>query len=234
MLLSPDLSISEPVRESRPQRIESCLIACQGSSVLSRRSDIAHVFARRAMRILVSFLPILIALSVSAGPTRTSITFELQNDYTPRFNDDDLHDLTFDISNTSEAPTSTALTLQATPTTVYRPRSVPAYQHARLRSLQSQESEAVEWEQVRVLAPDVQDKHTLSQLARMTGNAYALPGRPNWYEIDPAWNTVRILPVLLVFQAFSSRDVSASARLSAVFANSQSNSVLVLLAIDAD
>lgn len=186
------------------------------------------------MRILVSFLPILIALSVSGGPTRTSITFELQNDYTPRFNDDDLHDLTFDISNTSEAPTATALTLQATPTTVYRPRSVPAYQHARLRSLQSQESEAVEWEQVRVLAPDVQDKHTLSQLARMTGNAYALPGRPNWYEIDPAWNTVRILPVLLVLKAFSSRDVSASARLSAVFANSQSNSVLVLLAIDAD
>jgi len=31
--------------------------------------------------------------------------------------------------------------------------------------------------------------HTLSQLARMTGNAYAQPGKSNWYEVDPAWNT---------------------------------------------
>ncbi|KAI0807737.1 alpha/beta-hydrolase [Fomes fomentarius] len=147
------------------------------------------------MRILVSFLPTLLALSCAVSgatinvSTRTSIAFELQNDYTPVFNDDDLTQIAFDILNTSEAPTSTAVTLRATPTTVYRPRSVSAYQHARLRSLQSQESEAVEWERVKVLAPDVQDKHTLSQLARMTGNAYALPGRPNWYEIDPVWNT---------------------------------------------
>ncbi|KAG6910289.1 hypothetical protein DXG01_011686 [Tephrocybe rancida] len=40
-----------------------------------------------------------------------------------------------------------------------------------------------------VLGPDVEDRHTLSQLARMSGNAYALPGQKNWYEVDMAWNS---------------------------------------------
>ncbi|KAF5387003.1 hypothetical protein D9615_001572 [Tricholomella constricta] len=60
---------------------------------------------------------------------------------------------------------------------------------ARLRSLHERESEIVEWDQVEVLGPDVEDRHTLAQLARMAGNAYALPGRKNWYEVDQAWNS---------------------------------------------
>jgi hypothetical protein len=59
-----------------------------------------------------------------------------------------------------------------------------------LRSLQHSESVPVEWEEVQMLGPDVDDRHTLGQLARMTGNAYALPGQKNWYDIDEAWNTV--------------------------------------------
>lgn len=50
------------------------------------------------------------------------------------------------------------------------------------------QSEEVQWDQVKVLGPDVGDRHTISQLARMTGNAYALPGQKNWYDIDEAWN----------------------------------------------
>jgi len=41
-----------------------------------------------------------------------------------------------------------------------------------------------------VEGPDVGDLHTLAQLARMSANAYALPGQKNWYEVDQAWNTV--------------------------------------------
>ena len=52
------------------------------------------------------------------------------------------------------------------------------------------QSEEVQWDQVKVLGPDVGDRHTISQLARMTGNAYALPGQKNWYDIDEAWNVV--------------------------------------------
>ncbi|KAJ7173998.1 alpha/beta-hydrolase [Mycena crocata] len=75
-------------------------------------------------------------------------------------------------------------------TTVYKPRSLDAFHRARWRSLKFAQSEPVYWDpQDGVLVPDVQDLHTLAQLARMSGNAYALPSQSNWYEVDPAWNT---------------------------------------------
>lgn len=81
-------------------------------------------------------------------------------------------------------------TLQARPTTVYRPRSQEALQRARFGSLHHSRSEKVQWDTVETLGPDVEDRHTLAQLARMTANAYALPGQKNWYDIDPNWNNV--------------------------------------------
>ena len=83
-----------------------------------------------------------------------------------------------------------SLTVKAKPTTVYKPRSLEALHRARLRSLHHQESEDVEWHPTEVLGPDVEDLHTLSQLARMSANAYAIPGQKNWFEVDGAWNTV--------------------------------------------
>jgi lipase ATG15 len=68
-------------------------------------------------------------------------------------------------------------TLKAVPTTVYRPRYL-------------QDLHDIPWDLIEVLGPDIEDKHTLSQLARISGNAYALPGQKNWYDIDSAWNTV--------------------------------------------
>jgi hypothetical protein len=68
-------------------------------------------------------------------------------------------------------------TLKAVPTTIYRPRSVQGSQHT-------------SWDPTEVLGPDIEDRHTLSQLARISGNAYALPGQSNWYDIDAAWNVV--------------------------------------------
>ncbi|KAJ7449961.1 alpha/beta-hydrolase [Mycena latifolia] len=85
--------------------------------------------------------------------------------------------------------TAPSASLKARPTTVYRPRSPEAFHRARWRSLNLAESEPVEWEPHDILGPDVEDLHTLAQLARMTGNAYALPGQSNWYDVDPAWNT---------------------------------------------
>jgi len=68
-------------------------------------------------------------------------------------------------------------TLNAVPTTVYRPR----YLH---------DLHNIPWDPIDVLGPDIEDKHTLSQLARISGNAYALPGQKNWYDVDSAWNIV--------------------------------------------
>ncbi|KAG6820848.1 hypothetical protein H0H93_010675 [Arthromyces matolae] len=73
-------------------------------------------------------------------------------------------------------------------TTVYRPRSLEALHDARHKSLHELQSQTVEWDELNVPGPDVEDRHTLSQLARMSGNAYALPGRSNWYDVDMAWN----------------------------------------------
>ena len=68
-------------------------------------------------------------------------------------------------------------TLKAVPTTVHRPRFVQDLRHT-------------PWDPIEVLGPDIGDRHTLSQLARISGNAYALPGQKNWYDIDSAWNIV--------------------------------------------
>ncbi|KZT09639.1 alpha/beta-hydrolase [Laetiporus sulphureus 93-53] len=114
----------------------------------------------------------------------TEISFTPQQEYTlPQDYALDGPQSVFAVSSPDDAPTPT-FTLKARPTTIWRPRSAEVYQRARA----GLGSEEVEWEQVEVMGPYVEDKHTLTQLARMTGNAYALPGQKNWYEIDPTWN----------------------------------------------
>ncbi|ELU45060.1 lipase [Rhizoctonia solani AG-1 IA] len=60
--------------------------------------------------------------------------------------------------------------------TVYQPRSIDDIYRARDRSLRLQESEPIEWVTKKVLAPDVTDRETLRELAKMTANAYAKRG----------------------------------------------------------
>ena len=140
---------------------------------------------------------LLIVLSSRVGGR--SIPFSLKQEY--RLSDHlDLSDTQslFTISSpdtTRNSPpleaSSTSIVLSARPTALWRPRDPDLVQHARLRSLRMQQSEPVEWERVTVWGPDIEDKHTLGQLARMTANAYALPGQSNWYDLDMTWNTVR-------------------------------------------
>lgn len=82
--------------------------------------------------------------------------------------------------------------LKIQPTTVYRPRSLDALHCTRLLSLQNAQSDTkqVVWDALEVEGPDISNLNTIIQLARMAGNAYALPGQKNWYEVDPAWNRV--------------------------------------------
>ena len=99
----------------------------------------------------------------------------------------------------SDLPPS--VTLKTRPTVVYRPSSLDALHHARLRSLHEQQSEIVEWDRLEIPGPDVEDLHTLAQLARMAGNAYALFGQSNWYDVDPAWNRVSLSTVTFLHHA---------------------------------
>ncbi|TCD64148.1 putative lipase atg15 [Steccherinum ochraceum] len=144
-------------------------------------------------------------LPAAPGPEDLSVTLSPSHEYALS-NDYDLadsesifsirhalpgsrHDPSLTSDGQSLLPTSTHYTLRARPTTVHRPRSNEVYQAARLRSLHHLESQKIDWEVVDVLGPDVEDQHTLGQLARMTGNAYAKPGQKNWYDLDGAWNT---------------------------------------------
>ncbi|KAF8809034.1 alpha/beta-hydrolase [Phlegmacium glaucopus] len=79
--------------------------------------------------------------------------------------------------------------LKARPTIVYRPRSLDALRRTRLRSLYHAQSELepLIWDPVNISGPDIEDLHTLAQLARMSANAYASPDRKSWFDIDDAW-----------------------------------------------
>ncbi|KIL00900.1 hypothetical protein PAXRUDRAFT_821094 [Paxillus rubicundulus Ve08.2h10] len=92
-------------------------------------------------------------------------------------------------------PSRPTFSLKAVPTTVYRPKSYGDVEHARLRSLHKAQSEPVEWVEAEVLGPDVTDKHTLGQLARMAANAYQPPRGDNWYELDRSWNINTSFPL---------------------------------------
>ena len=123
----------------------------------------------------------------------TEISFTLQDEYTLADNagfTGPSPQALFDVSSLRHDGPS--FLLKSRPMTVYRPRSPEALQRIRTRAMRGEpRDEEVDWEEVRVAGPYIEDKHTLSQLARMTGNAYALPGQKNWYDIDVTWNTVR-------------------------------------------
>ncbi|KAG9098360.1 putative lipase atg15, partial [Ceratobasidium sp. 392] len=86
-------------------------------------------------------------------------------------------------------PTSATHTLRTRTQTVHQPRFPSDIQRIRERSIRSQQSESIEWVQKEVLAPDVTDRVTLQEMAKMTANAYARPGHSNWYNMSTRWNT---------------------------------------------
>lgn len=76
-------------------------------------------------------------------------------------------------------------------TTVYRPESPTAFHRARLRSIRQQQSEPLGWTAGDVSGPDVNDRETLLELAKMTNNAYLEPDEKGWYELGNNWTVVR-------------------------------------------
>lgn len=82
------------------------------------------------------------------------------------------------------------VTLKSRPTVVYRPRYPLPFRSAQLEPASSAVIGLPQWDQIPTQGPDIEDKHTLAQLARLAGNAYAFPTKRK-YEVDPAWNDVR-------------------------------------------
>lgn len=84
---------------------------------------------------------------------------------------------------------------------VYRPRNYTAIYDARTVSVLQEKCYGLQWDKLSVAAPDVTDRYTLAQLGRMAANAYALPGAPNWWDLDGMWTSVRVFR--LVNQSFA-------------------------------
>lgn len=75
----------------------------------------------------------------------------------------------------------------------HRPHSIDAFHRARVRSMRFQETEVIDWDEIEVDGPDVEDRETLLLLAKMTNNAYLAPGEEGWYELGDHWNVVSSL-----------------------------------------
>lgn len=75
---------------------------------------------------------------------------------------------------------------------IHRPRSKEAFQRARLRSIRDGQTERVEWDEDEVVVPDLTDRSTVLELAKLAGNAYQLHGKRSWYDVDEKWNAVRV------------------------------------------
>jgi hypothetical protein len=70
---------------------------------------------------------------------------------------------------------------------IARPKSNSAYQIAR-----KARKNDIEWDEDEVVMPDVEHRETLLEMAKITGDAYALPGSKSWYDLDARWNSVRL------------------------------------------
>lgn len=78
-----------------------------------------------------------------------------------------------------------------------RPLNFDAFSQARVRSMKFGQSESLDWEEDKVLAPDVEDRETLLALAKMANNAYVVPDEGSWYDLGINWTVVCILTISL-------------------------------------
>ena len=76
----------------------------------------------------------------------------------------------------------------------HRPSSFASFSNARLRSLRFGKNEWVDWEEDEILGPNVDNRETLLELAKMTNNAYLEPDETGWYALNGTWNVVRLSP----------------------------------------
>ena len=113
--------------------------------------------------IILAFLSILLSTHLSLSQL-TSLPLEFNAQHELRRPADSEPSAAFPLSHLSPAAT-----LRAQPTTVHRIRSqsvTDVIRRFRERSVEHGESEMLEWDPVEVLGPDVEDRHTLAQLAK--------------------------------------------------------------------
>jgi putative lipase involved disintegration of autophagic bodies len=102
----------------------------------------------------------------------------------PEADDQLLRELDVDYTAVGRIP----LNLKTTRGNVRRPRDAQAYQEARKRSYYSKETTILDWGDDEIDMPDLSDRLTVLELAKISGNAYFRPDSKSWYSIDGRWN----------------------------------------------
>ena len=74
----------------------------------------------------------------------------------------------------------------------FRPPSFNEYAEARMRSIRHGQSTDLLWSSEEILAPHVESRETLLELAKMTNNAYVTPNDSAWYTLNEQWAHVRL------------------------------------------
>lgn len=93
-------------------------------------------------------------------------------------------------SQTLHAQEKNAYTIHTRSISTFRPPSMEAFTEARTRSIKFKQTMPLKWEEDEVIAPDIESRETLLELAKMTNNAYVAPDDPAWYDLGGGWNSV--------------------------------------------
>ncbi|KAJ7649883.1 alpha/beta-hydrolase [Roridomyces roridus] len=72
----------------------------------------------------------------------------------------------------------------------YKPQSFALHAQARIQSMRFGQSLLQEfpWEEEEIVAPDVEKRGTILELAKMSSNAYIEPNTTGWYELGANWS----------------------------------------------
>ncbi|KAG8933740.1 putative lipase atg15 [Tulasnella sp. 419] len=136
-----------------------------------------HVFS------LWSSLNVGSRLGFTPQPTTSALSFQLRHLHAVS---DSTNIIFHDVSPQLISGSSYSLRLR--PTKVHRPRSMEAFQQARIASIQDGKSQILDWEEDEVQGPDTEDRNTLLELAKMTSNAYVSQTDPLWYNLSDKWS----------------------------------------------
>jgi hypothetical protein len=110
--------------------------------------------------LVVAYALVYTSLAAGYNTQRTSqLIFQAEHDY----HLDNLDEIVL-ASSTNHADVANEFAIKTRRMKVFQPKSVDLVQQARRSSLRDGMSSALEWTEVEVNGPDVQDRHTLAQV----------------------------------------------------------------------
>ncbi|KAJ6545095.1 alpha/beta-hydrolase [Mycena vulgaris] len=142
--------------------------------------------------VLVSLLSLLTdspdvdTVRVPPPPLAPPLTFELRHLHAVS---PTAHVVFSDVPRRAGILSANTHTLQTRAISSFKPPSFALHAQARAQSMRFGQSllQDFPWEKEEVPAPDVEDRVTLLELAKMSNNAYVDPDDPAWYELGANW-----------------------------------------------